>query len=200
MGGESRDTGFGEALRAAREEAGLSRQDLAETTRVPLRHLEALEEERWDSLPRGVIGRGFVRLVAKDLGLPAEELLERYRRARGEVEGPAPLVIPQGQWAPELRRERGPGPVLIATLLLVGAALGIWVWSPWSVERPAPVPGVEAPEAVLPRPIPAAPAPSGELPQSQPEPRSRRSSPPSSRPPLPRRHPRRHPTTGGSRR
>ena len=41
----------GERLRAAREEKGLSLEDIAAQTRIPLRHLESIETADWDKLP-----------------------------------------------------------------------------------------------------------------------------------------------------
>ena len=37
----------GEQLRAAREQKGLSLEDIAAQTRIPRRHLESLEESDW---------------------------------------------------------------------------------------------------------------------------------------------------------
>ena len=41
----------GEQLRAAREEKGLSLEDVAAQTRIPQRHLASIETAEWDSLP-----------------------------------------------------------------------------------------------------------------------------------------------------
>ena len=41
----------GERLRAAREEKGLSLEDIAAQTRIPRRHLESIETADWDKLP-----------------------------------------------------------------------------------------------------------------------------------------------------
>jgi cytoskeleton protein RodZ len=131
--------GFGETLRGARLAAGRQLEELAGATRIPLRFLEALEAEDWSVLPEGVIGRGFVRLVARELSLPVEELLGKYREARPGEGAAQRLIPPEGEWKVDFRRERGPGPVLLTVLFLLGAALGIWVWSPWSVDIAPPV-------------------------------------------------------------
>jgi len=163
---------FGAALRAAREDAGRGLDDLAASTRVQRRYLEALEAEEWASVPGGVIGRGFVRLAAKELGLPAAPFLELYGQARAGEDPVTSLAPPEPEWTVDFRRERGPGPVLLALLFLAGAGLGIWIWSPWSVaprppaeapapaEREAAAPAQSpAPPADLPAPPPAAPPP-----------------------------------------
>ncbi len=134
--GESETRSFGEYLREARERAGLAPEALAGTTRIQRRYLEALEAEDWDALPGGVIGRGFVRVVAREVGLDPKEALERYREARGEGEDGRPNhSLPEAEWKVHLRGERSGPPLLLVFLLLAGTALGVWIWSPWSVER-----------------------------------------------------------------
>ncbi len=90
--------GFGETLRRAREAAELTVEQLAEATRVQARYVHALEAEDWDSVPPGVIGRGFVRLLAKRLGTAGEALPALYAAARPEE--PAVLHTPPGQTFP----------------------------------------------------------------------------------------------------
>ncbi len=47
-------------------------------TRIGPRFLEALENEDWDKLPGGVFNRGFVRSIARYLGLDEEAFLAEY--------------------------------------------------------------------------------------------------------------------------
>ncbi len=44
-------SGIGQRLRAGREARGMSLDEVASTTRIPTRHLKALEQEDWDALP-----------------------------------------------------------------------------------------------------------------------------------------------------
>lgn len=141
--------GFGNTLRRAREAGGLTLQDLAARTRVQERYLKALEADDWDAVPQGVIGRGFVRLVAREIGLDPEELLARYREARGSDDAEPVRALPEADWKVALRDDRTASPVLLILLLLIGAVLGIWVWSPWRVEPP---PVTQAPVAEAPSP------------------------------------------------
>jgi cytoskeleton protein RodZ len=150
-------SGFGETLRRAREAAKLTEEQLAEVTRVQARYVRALEAEDWDAVPPGVIGRGFVRLLAKRLGTAGEALPALYAEARREE--PPVLHTPPGQTFPVTLRSSDRGrPVLMALGFLLCVAAGIWVWSPWTRELPpAPTP---VPEAALapaqPESIPAA--------------------------------------------
>jgi cytoskeleton protein RodZ len=160
---------FGKALRAAREKAGLDLRALSDLTKIQYRYLEAIENEDWAAAPKGVHGRGFVKIIARELGADVEGLLALYHAARSE-EPPAPRPTAEADWrmgAEDMRKLSLPrfvptiSPRLIASILGVVLALGVllWVWSPWKT-RPAPLPSApaEAPEAAAPPPA-AEPAP-----------------------------------------
>lgn len=68
-----------ERMRAAREAAGLSLQDVATRTRVPLRHLAALEEGEYQALPGTTYCAGFARAYARVVGLDENELVTQVR-------------------------------------------------------------------------------------------------------------------------
>lgn len=63
---------FGEELRRERELREVTREQLAEVTKVSVRQIEALEAGRFELLPARVFARGFVLAVARHLGLDAE--------------------------------------------------------------------------------------------------------------------------------
>ena len=58
---ESAAGSLGSHLRSLREAKQASLEDMARSTRVGIRHLEALEEERLADLPSPVFVRGFIR-------------------------------------------------------------------------------------------------------------------------------------------
>ena len=58
----------GERLRAARERHGMSLAEIGARTRVPLRHLEAIEESNYGALPSPTYAVGFVRAYARAVG------------------------------------------------------------------------------------------------------------------------------------
>jgi cytoskeleton protein RodZ len=109
---------FGERLKRERELREVSMEELTKATRISARFVEALENEDWAKLPGGVFGHGFVRTIARYLGLNEEALLGEYDSARAE-HSPAPPPRPE---------ERIPSPpkwlpaaaVLVALLLLAG--------------------------------------------------------------------------------
>jgi len=64
----------GERLRAAREEKGLSLEDIAAQTRIPRRHLESIEQADWDKLPAATYSIGFAKNYAGVVGLDRSEI------------------------------------------------------------------------------------------------------------------------------
>src|SRR5215211_9444912 len=60
---------IGSTLREARTRRELTLRDAQEATRIRLKHLAALEDERFDQLPEEVYVKGFLRAYADYLGL-----------------------------------------------------------------------------------------------------------------------------------
>jgi cytoskeletal protein RodZ len=77
---------LGARLRQAREGQGLSLAQAAVDTRIQQQSLIALEEGAYQRLPGDVVIRGFIRNYAQYLGMPADELIELYRRERGATD------------------------------------------------------------------------------------------------------------------
>lgn len=71
-------TPFGERLKRERELRGVSLVEVSVATCINTKFLEALENEQWDQLPRGVFTRGFIRTVARYLGLNEDGLISEY--------------------------------------------------------------------------------------------------------------------------
>ncbi len=74
----------GERLRTAREAKGLSLDDVATMTRVPIRHLLHIEKGEWDSLPAITYSVGFARSYAKAVGLNGSEVGAELRAQLGD--------------------------------------------------------------------------------------------------------------------
>ena len=71
---------IGTYLIKGRKEKGLSREDIARITRIPLKFITALEEEDFDSLPEMVFVRGFVRTYCSEVGLSPDPILSQLKR------------------------------------------------------------------------------------------------------------------------
>lgn len=73
----------GERLRAAREEKGLSLEEVAARTRIPRRHLESLEQSDWERLPAPTYSIGFAKSYASAVDLDRSEVAEQLRSELG---------------------------------------------------------------------------------------------------------------------
>jgi cytoskeleton protein RodZ len=127
---------FGERLKRERELREVSASEITSATRISGRFLEALENEDWAKLPGGIFNRGFVRSIARYLGLDEESLLAEYDLAHGEqkIEAPAPYENPiprPSMWIPILG-------ILIFLGILAGLVYaGRYGWRRYSAPRAA---------------------------------------------------------------
>ena len=127
---------FGEALRCERQRRSVSLEDIAQTTKVTVRSLRALESDAFDQLPGGILSKGIVRSYVRCLGLDESEWVSRFLDASGQrVE--ADPVKDRG-WATfalnvsTTRTHEEPDLKLrwagVAVLLLLLAGFGWFVW------------------------------------------------------------------------
>lgn len=152
----------GVELKAARERAGLSLEEVSKHTRIPVKHLEAIEKGELHKLPAGPFGRAYLRQYRMLLGLSARAQVEdpapegRLRsRPRGTKVAAAPK---KSKSAPE-ETESAPPFVLspIAKQNLKGLALGAMIlvtvvlvaWLANIVSTPAEVDIGEDPDQVV---------------------------------------------------
>src|SRR5690348_18387800 len=73
----------GQRLRAAREEKGLSLEDVAAQTRIPQRHLASIEAADWGSLPTPTYTIGFAKSYAGVVGLDRTDIGDQLRAEMG---------------------------------------------------------------------------------------------------------------------
>ena len=72
---------FGDGLKREREKKKITLDEVAGSTKISVRMLRALEEEKFDQLPGGIFNKGFVRAYARHLGLDAEQAVTDYLAA-----------------------------------------------------------------------------------------------------------------------
>ena len=140
---------FGEKLRREREMRGVSLREIADGTKISVRFLQALEEDRTDVLPGGLFPRAFVKQYALFLGLEPERAVADFVAQHGDVmpERRAPMAPS----APRLSLT--PGQILLGVLALI--VLVVFLRRPSEPDyrrtkaEPTPTPVAAAP-AVLP--------------------------------------------------
>ncbi|MBN1770326.1 MAG: helix-turn-helix domain-containing protein [Deltaproteobacteria bacterium] len=70
----------GALLRELRRRRGMERDDVAAVTRIGTAYLRAIEEEDFDALPEEVFLKGYLRQVARVLGLPDRDVVDTFLR------------------------------------------------------------------------------------------------------------------------
>jgi transcriptional regulator with XRE-family HTH domain len=112
-------TPFGEHLKREREMRGVSLEEVSAATRISTRFLEAIESDRWESLSGGVFNRGFIRSVARYLGLDEDSMVAEYAlETRGRVETG---VVPD----PPMEMPRNWKPAIVAAIVLAVILAGV---------------------------------------------------------------------------
>ena len=91
-------SGIGETLRRERERQRLSLDDIVRRTRIPMRHLEAIEGQDFEGLPGLVFTRNFVRQYAEALQIDPEPLIAALPKlAESMIRLPDPPRKPKGK-------------------------------------------------------------------------------------------------------
>ena len=74
---------LGSALAQARLRCAMTIEQVAQMTRVPIRYLAAIEEERFDEIPGAIYVKGFVKAFARAVGLCERWALDAVTAALG---------------------------------------------------------------------------------------------------------------------
>jgi helix-turn-helix protein/PEGA domain-containing protein len=148
-------TTFGEWLKQAREARGLTIEAITQQTRIPRRHIEALEHDVLDLLP-DFYERAEVRAFARAVGVDERLAIERFN-ALASPPPPQPAPHP----APQLAGRIPLGSALVA---VVAVALMAWLAGrPSAGEDPSPRLTADAGARTDPNPGPLAVTPAAEL-------------------------------------
>ncbi len=115
----------GERLRDARVAHGLTLEDIATRTRIPMRHLESIETGEYSGLPSITYAMGFTKSYARTVGLDEVEIA---REVRSDVAGSWDRTPPRMPYEiADPKRVPSPGlafgGVVVAVLLVIAAAI-----------------------------------------------------------------------------
>jgi cytoskeleton protein RodZ len=152
----------GAVLADARAAAGLEITDIARDTRVPARHLAAIEADAHDSLPALPYTIGFVKAFARAVGIDPEAAGAQFRAETSKVpHTPAPPPM-----SPLDERRLPPRGLVTVSIIAVLAVIGgVIAWSAGAFDS--------APKAIQPAVVAAtAPAAAGPTEQAISEPAS----------------------------
>jgi len=160
------DGSFGSWLRRQREVRDITLREIADESRISLRYLQALEEDRFEILPAPVFAKGFLRQYASYVGLDPEDVVNYYLSVRGlgQVD-----EEPQAEARPAAP-SRSSFPWGVALVAAIAAALVVWGLFAFLGDGTAAEPGAAVgPEVPIPgasgeprpSPGPAEPEPAG---------------------------------------
>lgn len=148
---------FGDFLRQARERRGLTLQQISSETKIPWRHLDALEHGRLNAVPGGTYRRGEIRAYAEVVGLDKALALERLDRA---LQASASVASPQTRpSSPGSQRARS---LLVVALIALAASLLTVAWNRTAATRssaparPEPLPSTRPIAGLVLTPFPIA--------------------------------------------
>ena len=115
----------GQLLRRAREQRGLTLEQIALRTKLPLKHLAALERNDFGVLPAGMYRRAEVRAYADAVGLDRTAALAALDRSLGEA---APRTVASVRVSVPHRSTRA-RIWMTAALAFVAAGIALAVWA-----------------------------------------------------------------------
>lgn len=125
----ARDVGgisLGEFLRHAREDRGLTLDSIASETKIPRRHLEALEHDDLAAAPGRFYQRAEIRAYARVVGVDQNHALARLEALlKTDESDKAPVQVPQRRDTSTVRAyvQVGLGVALMAAAALLGRPL-----------------------------------------------------------------------------
>jgi len=144
---------FGEKLRRERELRGVALQEIAATTKISARFLQALEQDRLEVLPGGLFPRAFVRQYAEHVGLDADRVVAEFVALQEGERKDAPPPPPSPR-----RPFRGGKGLAVGAMIVAAAAAYV---HQRAVRKPAPSVAVSTPVTLPPDrvyPPPSSPA------------------------------------------
>ena len=155
---ESEQLSFGNWLRRQREIREIPLREIAEVTKISMRYLEGLEQDRFDILPAPVFAKGFLREYSRYVGLDPDEVVNSFLLAQKQPEESEEAVGQprrSSEWASGLALTAG----VLGLLVLIGFLIfvGSRETEPLASEPPPiAVPPVPEPEPVVAEPQPVA--------------------------------------------
>ena len=154
----------GGLLRATREHQGLSLAEVASRTRVPLRHLEAIELNDYAGLPSPTYATGFARAYARAVGADEVEVARGVRQELAGVVRPVREYQPYEPTDPSRVPSRGLTLAAIAAAILIAAVAALYfatgLFRSSGASQAVPPVANAAPVAIAPVP---APTPAGQV-------------------------------------
>jgi cytoskeletal protein RodZ len=126
---------FGDGLKQEREKKKITLDQVAVSTKISVRMLRAIEDEKFDQLPGGIFNKGFVRAYARYLDMDEEKAVADYLAAATPASDAVPEDLELRAMAEQKAKERQrqaslksdfPWGSLAVVLLIVALGFSIW--------------------------------------------------------------------------
>lgn len=134
--GEEAAFSLGAALKRARLRQGLDLKDVEEYLRIRRIFLDAIEEDRFEDLPGPTYITAFLRSYAELLGIPFQDIMDRFEREAAEKARQRPK---QSLPSPVAENNLPGSIILILGVVIAGLAYGSWVWFSGMTQSPPDV-------------------------------------------------------------
>ncbi|MFQ5524894.1 MAG: helix-turn-helix domain-containing protein [Thermoanaerobaculia bacterium] len=141
---------FGSWLRSQRQIREVPLREIADATKISIRYLEALEEDRFDVLPAPVFAKGFLREYAKFVGLDSDEVVNSYLTALQASESPE--SVQEDSLPARSDTDRRHSWILIVALVIALALIAFLIYWGGNQERRQEAPPAIAAPVLPPRP------------------------------------------------
>jgi len=113
----------GEILKQKRQEQNLTLHDVSEVTKISTNFLDAIENNAFKKLPRGVFPKMFIRAYARHLDLDDDRLIQLYYEQAAEIESQE-TPIPEALRIAPIPQRRGHWTKILVAVVVMGALLG----------------------------------------------------------------------------
>jgi transcriptional regulator with XRE-family HTH domain len=120
-------------LRAERERAGLTLEEISARTKIKVAFLQALERGDFEQLPGNFFARAFLRTYARELHLPADEIIAAYEtrcvgvtpEARTQVVAAPPKLRRRVDWSLSVPSPQSAWPTLALAIAVLAVLYAI---------------------------------------------------------------------------
>lgn len=119
---------LGEELKREREFREISLREISDATKINMRMLEAIEENKYEKLPGGIFNRNFIRAYAEFIGLDPEIAVRKYQvqaEQQADQKLPSSLITPVAPEGAFAARKKW------IYLLLLTLLAAILAWNFW---------------------------------------------------------------------
>lgn len=141
---------FGSWLRSQRKIREVPLGEIADATKISIRYLEALEEDRFDVLPASVFAKGFLREYARFVGLDPDEVVNSYLTVQ-QASTHADLGDESGKTRPSSRERKNVWLLILALMVALTLIAFLIYWGGSQDRNKTIAPTIAAP-VLPPRP------------------------------------------------